>query len=165
MPLPDLADRLSIIGRSLHATAASTGTNSGTTGGLVPAGTPFTTAVLSTPLGNLIRDIDPSELGLFTLVNPTGPPASTSSSSLPVPGQPKIRIRGGGTISTEHQDATLLAAAPKISRTEFHGATPLRRSHHHDEGKRRALGKTAASIVVDPEPEVYALAALKYLDR
>lgn len=31
---------------------------------------PFTRALLDPELGDLIRDIDPSELGLFNLVNP-----------------------------------------------------------------------------------------------
>jgi hypothetical protein len=84
---------------------------------------PFTRAVLKTPLGNLIREIDSSELGLFTLVTPT------------------------------HQDKP----KDEITRVEFHGATPLRRP--------AAARRDDAMRIKELEPEVYAQAALKYLDR
>jgi hypothetical protein len=78
----------------------------------------FTRAVLSTHLGDLIRDIDPSELGLFRLVD-------------------------NSTSNTTPQDH-------ELKRTEFSGATPLRKHpSHRDELK----------------PEVYAHAALKYIDQ
>ncbi|KAJ7714177.1 hypothetical protein DFH07DRAFT_863560 [Mycena maculata] len=59
---------------------------------------PFTTAVLNTSLGDLIRDIDPAELGLFT---------------------------------------------PQLSRVEFHRPAPRKKQ----------------------DPEIYAQAAFKYIDR
>lgn len=78
----------------------------------------FTRAVLSTHLGDLIRDIDPSELGLFRLVD------SPASNATP----------------QDHE----------LKRTEFSGATPLRKHPlQRDELK----------------PEVYAHAALKYIDQ
>src|ERR1700677_3266195 len=59
---------------------------------------PFSRSVLSTPLGDLIRDIDPSELGLFTLLPPP-PPAAP------------------------HHNAQV----PEIARVEVVSATPLRK--------------------------------------
>ncbi|KAH9176764.1 hypothetical protein EDB89DRAFT_1939792 [Lactarius sanguifluus] len=59
---------------------------------------PFSRSVLSTPLGDLIRDIDPSELGLFTLLPPSQPAAP-------------------------HQNAQV----PGIARVEVVSATPLRK--------------------------------------
>lgn len=91
---------------------------------------PFTRAVLDTPLGDLIRDIDTSELGLFTLVPP--PDAGVRK-------QPENGPRQG-----------------QISRAGFPGATPLRKPPP----KRDEVNKPR-----EPEPEVYAMAALKYLDR
>jgi hypothetical protein len=84
---------------------------------------PFTRAVLKTPLGDLIREVDSSELGLFTLVTPT------------------------------HQDKPKDA----IKRVEFLGATPLRRP--------AVARRDDAMRIKEFEPEVYAQAALKYLDR
>src|SRR6266404_8784190 len=90
---------------------------------------PFVRSVLSTPLGDLIRDIDPSELGLFTLLPP------------PQPAQP-------------HHNPHL----PEIARVEVISATPLRK---HPSAQRR-------DVFTDPKkppPEVFAEAALKYIDR
>ncbi|KAJ7594837.1 hypothetical protein C8J56DRAFT_927756 [Mycena floridula] len=72
---------------------------------------PFTRAILTADLGDLVRDIDPSELGLLSLVS-----------------------------------------SDQVSRVEFHGATPL---------KRRRDDQRIKEI----QPEVYAQAALKYIDR
>ena len=58
--LSDQIDRLTQSTRAIKATVASTGNNS--TG-------VFTRAVLDTHLGDLIREVDPIELGLFSLVN------------------------------------------------------------------------------------------------
>lgn len=91
---------------------------------------PFTRAVLDTPLGDLIRDIDTSELGLFSLVPP--PDAGVRK-------QPENGPRKG-----------------EISRAGFPGATPLR---------RLPTKRDEATKPREPEPEVYAMAALKYLDR
>ena len=55
--LVDHVDRISALARSIRASAAPPD---------VPIPGPFTRAILDTPLGDLIRDIDPSELGLFT---------------------------------------------------------------------------------------------------
>ncbi|KAG1870399.1 hypothetical protein C8R48DRAFT_746809 [Suillus tomentosus] len=86
----------------------------------------FTTAILNTALGDLIRDIDSSELGLFTLVHPPS------------------------HVPTESE------ARGVISRVEFSGATPLKKPP----SRRQEMTKPR-----EYEPEVYAQAALKYLDR
>ncbi|KAG1715739.1 hypothetical protein ID866_1407 [Astraeus odoratus] len=91
---------------------------------------PFTRAVLDTALGDLIRDIDASELGLFTLI----PPADAEVRKLPESG----------------------ARKGEISRVGFPGATPLRKLPT----RRDELTKPK-----EFEAEVYARAALKYLDR
>ncbi|KAN0111494.1 hypothetical protein V8E52_008517 [Russula decolorans] len=88
---------------------------------------PFTRAVLTVPLGDLIRDIDPSELGLFTLVPP--PRVSTQS-----------------------------RAPQEVTRVEVVSATPLRK---HPTAQRRDVLFPSK----EPEPEVFAEAALKYIDR
>lgn len=111
--LSEHIDRLSRTARAIKSTIA-TPTNASFAG-------PFTRAVLNTHLGNLIRDIDPSELGLFTL-----------TSLVPVHG---------------HQDSE-----PEITRVEFTGATPLRKPRLKEKEK-------------EAEPEVFANAALKYIDR
>ncbi|KXN90213.1 hypothetical protein AN958_04703 [Leucoagaricus sp. SymC.cos] len=85
---------------------------------------PFTSAILCSHLGDLIRDVDPSELGLFSLVQP--------------------------------QRAAVQERPVEIERVNFHGATPLRRPNpRHDDASRAR----------DFDPELYAEAALKYLDR
>ena len=88
---------------------------------------PFTRSVLNTPLGDLIRDIDPSELGLFTLV----PPPRVSTQSAP---------------------------SQEITRVEVVSATPLRK--HPSTRRRDVLFQPK-----EPEPEVFAEAALRYIDR
>ncbi|KAI6026340.1 hypothetical protein BKA83DRAFT_4242067 [Pisolithus microcarpus] len=115
--MPSLSDHI----EHLTATAKAIRTS---------ATTIFTRAVLDTPLGDLIRDIDTSELGLFTLVPP--PDAGVRK-------QPENGPRQG-----------------QISRAGFPGATPLRKPPP----KRDEATKPR-----EPEPEVYAMAALKYLDR
>jgi len=82
----------------------------------------FSGAILLTHLGDLIRDADPSELGLFSLVHPE-----------------RVAV----------QDKPL-----EIERINFHGATPLRRSRPDDPSRAR-----------DFDPELYAQAAMKYMDR
>ena len=92
---------------------------------------PFVHAVLHASLGDTIRDIDSSEIGLFTLVQPSQPV---------VPEAEPMNV--------------------EIARVEFLGATPLRKppsSKHGNSGR----GRTPR----EHEPEVYANAALKYLDR
>ena len=59
---------------------------------------PFTRAILDTDLGDLIRDVDPSELGLFSLVVP--------------PSQDREQPESAGL---------------EIARVPFTGATPLKR--------------------------------------
>jgi hypothetical protein len=111
--LSDHVERLTRLAKSINAaaTAILASPNSGL----------FTTAVLQTPLEDLIRDVDPSELGLFTLQTR--------------PGEQK----------------------EELGRVAFSGATPLRKNvRRREEGKRKEA---------DVEPEVYAQAALKYLDR
>jgi len=115
--LADHIDRFSSTVKSIRTTASILSDPSSDSQG------PFTRAVLKTPLGDLIREIDSSELGLFTLVTPT------------------------------HQDKP----KDEIMRVEFLGATPLRRP--------AAARRDDAMRVKELEPEVYAQAALKYLDR
>ncbi|KAG2153871.1 hypothetical protein DEU56DRAFT_426235 [Suillus clintonianus] len=114
--LSDQIDHLTSLSKSIKATADEFPTSDGL----------FTTAVLDTALGDLIRDIDSSELGLFTLVQPPS------------------------HVPTESE------ARGVISRVEFPGATPLRKPP----SRRQEMTKPR-----EYEPEVYAQAALKYLDR
>ncbi|KAK0461409.1 uncharacterized protein EV420DRAFT_1531880 [Desarmillaria tabescens] len=107
--LSDQIDRLSRTSKAIAATAAAV------TVSLDVA--PFSTAVLDTQLGDLIRDVDPSELGLFSLVVP-------------------------------HSEQDSRGDIPTLARSAFPGATPL---------------KPATRREVDPE--IYAHAALKYIDR
>ncbi|EGN99541.1 hypothetical protein SERLA73DRAFT_159804 [Serpula lacrymans var. lacrymans S7.3] len=141
--LLDQIDHLTSTAKAIRSSASS----------ISPGQGPFTTAVLSTPLGNLIRDIDASELGLFTLVPPPGHPISDANTK----SNPKANTKG------------------KLARVEFPGATPLKRpprrvaenvptparlrkgTHERETGKDK--------VVADYDPEVYAQAALKYLDR
>lgn len=118
--LADLIDRLSSTMKSIRSTAAEISNP------YVDSEGPFIRAVLHTSLGDLIREVDPSELGLFTLVAPTA-----------VPHQEKLK--------------------DEIARVEFPGATPLKRS--------AAARRDDAMRIKELEPEVYAQAALKYLDR
>lgn len=117
--LSDQIDRLSKNTRAISTAAAA----------IAPptASTAFTRAVLSTHLGDLIRDIDPSELGLFRLVDP--PSAGT--------------FDGGSRTAKDTQ----------VRRVDFTGATPLRKNATRRDDKQEI------------EPEVYARAALKYIDR
>lgn len=120
--LSDRIDHLTTAARAIRTSAAAITSSQGDA-------IPFTRAVLDTALGDLIRDIDASELGLFTLIPP--PDADVRK-------QPDNGTRRG-----------------EISRVEFHGATPLRKQP----AKRDMLRPK------EYEPEVYAHAALKYLDR
>ncbi|KAI0717218.1 hypothetical protein C8T65DRAFT_641751 [Cerioporus squamosus] len=120
--LVDHVDRISTLARSIRASAAPPD---------VPIPGPFTRAILYTPLGDLIRDIDPSELGLFTLVQPQ---------------QPIVPEVETGNV--------------EIARVEFLGATPLRKP---PAAKSERHGGTRAPR--EHDPEVYANAALKYLER
>ena len=118
--LSDQIDRFTRNTRAIKAVASQTA-NTTTTASV------FTRAVLYTQLGDLIRDIDPSELGLFTLVEaPSTNPYDKDSHS---------------------------STHPKITRTQFQGATPL---------KKRPTRQDPAQEI---EPEVYAHAALKYIDQ
>ncbi|KJA27774.1 hypothetical protein HYPSUDRAFT_62813 [Hypholoma sublateritium FD-334 SS-4] len=118
--LADQIDRLSKNTRAISTAAAA----------IAPptASTAFTRAVLSTHLGDLIRDIDPSELGLFRLVDP-----------------PLANAYDGGSRTV--QDT-------QVRRVDFSGATPLRKNAARRRDERQEI-----------EPEVYAHAALKYIDR
>jgi len=88
----------------------------------------YTDAELRIPLGDLIREADPSEAGLFTLVPPSSYEASTTEGEEP-------------------------SSATHVTRADLPSATPLR-------------PRTGREIKTqDHEPEVYANAALKFLDR
>lgn len=119
--LSDQIDRLTRNTYSLKETAAQ----------IAPADAKhaviFTNAVLDTHLGDLIRDIDPSELGLFRLVQ-------------------------NDNKNTYDKD-TRSVTEPEIRRTQFSGATPLRKNPTRREDKHEV------------EPEVYAHAALKYIEQ
>ena len=102
---------------------------------------PFTRAMLETPLGDLIRDVDPSEIGLFTLV------PSTSSITHP-------------SIVSEDLNASAHASQrAEIARIALPIATPLRKpppgTRRGEDGKR----------ITEHDPEVYINAALRLLDR
>lgn len=115
--LSDQIDTFTRHTRSIKASASKISDNTGL----------FTRAVLNTHLGDLIRDIDPSELGLFTLAEPAHPKG--------------------------YEKDAHATQQPEIKRTEFTGATPLRRNAHRRDDKQ----------VI--EPEVYAHAALKYIEQ
>lgn len=88
----------------------------------------FTNAVLRTPLADLIREADPSEVGLFTLVPPSSYGVGTAEEVEP-------------------------GSATHVTRVDLPSATPLR-------------PRTGREIKTqDHEPEVYANAASKFLDR
>ncbi|EIW83249.1 hypothetical protein CONPUDRAFT_164227 [Coniophora puteana RWD-64-598 SS2] len=127
----DQLDRLTAVSRSIITTNAVFSEPDRARGG------PFTRAVLDTPLGDLIRDVDASEMGLFTLQRPVHAAASDSE-----------------------------ARPPEVGRVAFPGATPLRRP---PPGRGRGeMGMGAGGVGKargEYEPEVYARAALKYLDR
>jgi hypothetical protein len=133
--LSDSADRLIHLASVIKTHAAAAGTQQTSPVASNSVANPFTRAVLQTPLGDLIRDIDPSELGLFTLV---------TSTQLPAP-----------YISQE--DAP---AGPKaeIARVALPIATPLRRPPTN-------FTRGAGQKPGEHEPEVYAHAAIKFLDR
>ncbi|OCH86353.1 hypothetical protein OBBRIDRAFT_838235 [Obba rivulosa] len=96
--LPESIDRLSQLAQSIRSNAIATASTHASS----PASAgPFTRAVLYAPLGDLIRDIDPAEIGLFTLVQPASAIAA---------------------------DPDVAAHAPhEIARVQFPGATPLKR--------------------------------------
>lgn len=116
--LVDHVDRITSLSQSIRAAAAPP--SNAAIPGL------FTRAVLNTSLLDLIRDIDPAEMGLFTLVQPQ---------------QPTVCEVDTGNV--------------EIARAEFTGATPL----------RKPPSSKYAKAPREHEPEVYANAALKYLDR
>lgn len=95
--MSSLTDKIDRFARNTRSISVAANTKTTATG-------PFTRAILSEPLGNLIRDVHPSETSLFT-------------------------VQGG--------------------RAEFHGATPLRKPAHRRQ---------------EHDPEVYARAAMHYID-
>ncbi|KAH0827606.1 hypothetical protein J3R83DRAFT_4331 [Lanmaoa asiatica] len=128
--MPSLSDRIDHLAATAKAIRTSAVAVVPSEDNSAPNVIPFTRAVLDTALGDLIRDIDASELGLFTLV-----PAPDAD----VRKQPDNGTRRG-----------------EISRVEFLGATPLRKQPARRDDMFRPK---------EYEPEVYAHAALKYLDR
>jgi hypothetical protein len=130
--LSDQIDRLSRNAKSIRSIVTKIGflangnrTEAGVAG-------PFTQAVLYKSLGDLIREVDPSELGLFNLVGSS---------------------RSG--INRSNERDTRAVGNSEITRVEFPGATPLRQLPRRDDTQKPK----------ELEPEVYAQAALKYLDR
>ncbi|KAF8840011.1 hypothetical protein BDN67DRAFT_904383 [Paxillus ammoniavirescens] len=128
--MPSLADQIDHLAETAKAIRTSAAAIFPSEDNTAPLAIPFTRAVLDTSLGDLIRDIDASELGLFMLV-----PAPDAD----VRKQPENGPRRG-----------------EISRVEFPGATPLRKQPTRRDGMFKPK---------EYEPEVYAQAALKYLDR
>ncbi|KAF8629937.1 hypothetical protein AX15_003176 [Amanita polypyramis BW_CC] len=128
--LSDQIDHFHRFAKAIRATAAHTALACGkfTLSDIGVAG-PFTRAVLDTQLGDLIRDIDPSELGLFHLVDSPHPPSAEKHAARPPP--------------------------VGVTRVEFGNATPL----------RRTIPRRDDHIKHNIEPEVYAQAAIKYIDR
>ncbi|KLO19550.1 hypothetical protein SCHPADRAFT_992788 [Schizopora paradoxa] len=118
--LLDHIDRFSFTTQSISSTSRQTART--------PKG-PFVRAALETPLWNLARDIDASELGLFTLVS-----------------------NANATVGQKEEKEGAMMQKTELTRAEFHGATPLRKP---------AVGRRAE----EKDPEVYAEAALKYLDK
>jgi len=121
--LSNQIDRLSRSTKAISSTAGKIQSSSRGTGG------PFTRAVLSTHLGDLIRDVDPSEIGLFNLIDSSRAP---------------------------HERDSKATMNPEIARIEFPGPTPLRKPPGRVDDAQKPK---------EIEPEVYAEAALKYLDR
>lgn len=119
--IADLVDRLNQTTKLINSSANAID--------LTPHPRPFSRSVLSTPLGDLIRDIDPSELGLFTLLPPPPPTAP-------------------------HHNAQV----PEIARVEVVSATPLRK-------QPAAHRRDVFAEPKKPPPEIFAEAALKYIDR
>lgn len=135
--LTDHVDRLAHLANAIRANASAAGRQEDRgpfASGSSSAG-PFTRAVLQTPLGDLIRDIDPSELGLFTVVQPSQHVGSYV-----------VQDNGASGPNTE------------ITRIALPIATPLRRP---PATRKREDGQKPG----EHEPEVYAHAALKFLDR
>ena len=133
--LTDYVERLSNIASTIANPAIAvrrlpdSGQESSSTG-------PFTRAVLQTPLGDLIRDIDPSEIGLFTLVQ-------SSTHARP---------------QTPQEDAPRQTV--EVARVSLPVATPLRKPPSAS-NYRRQDGQRPGEY----EPEIYANAALKFLDQ
>jgi len=118
LSLPDYIELVSSISKSIRANVSEPDDHS-------PGF--YTNAVLKTPLGDLIREADPSEAGLFTLVPPS-------------PYEAGAEEEGPGS-------------ATHVTRADLPNATPLR-------------PRTGREIKAqEHEPEVYANAALKFLDR
>lgn len=91
---------------------------------------PLSDAMLDMGLGDLARDVDASELGLFSVAEP-----------------PAARVYND-------EDEAEAQTLPELARIEFHGATPLRRP---------AAG--LPHLRAEKDPEVYAEAALRYLQQ
>jgi hypothetical protein len=107
----DSLDRLDAVTKSLHA--IETASPSSRDASRAPS---FTRAVLRTPLEHLIRDIDSSELGLFTLLPPT--------SALPTA-----------------DAAPQTTVGRDLARVEYPAATPLRRPLARDARARPSVPK------------------------
>lgn len=133
-PLTDHIDRLSQLATSIQSLAHTIPDQHEDTSCTLPPIGPFSRAMLKTPLGDLIRDIDPTELGLFTLIQP-------------------------GFVRDHVEDESMGLPRGEIARVEFTGATPLKRP------PTLRPGRDDPQRPREHDPEVYAQAALKYLDR
>ncbi|KAF8629183.1 hypothetical protein AX17_005768 [Amanita inopinata Kibby_2008] len=129
--LSDQIDRFSRSTKAIKTTAEQIALANGrfTLSSIGVAG-PFARAVLNTHLGDLIRDVDPSELGLFQLADSSKPPNNE-------------RVGSKSSFT------------PGITRVEFGNATPL----------RRTVARRDEPVKLSIEPDVYARAAIKYIDR
>lgn len=128
--LSDQIDRLSRSTKAIKTTTAQIALPRGSfkLSDIGVAG-PFTRAVLETYLGDLIRDIDASELGLFQLTNSSEP--SDTENDVP-------RFKPS-----------------ELARTEFGSATPL----------KRIVTRRDESTRLNAEPEIYAHAAMHFIDK
>lgn len=148
LTLSDNIDRLNNLARSIRSSASFTSPQPSATGNL------FTNAVLHTPLGDLIRDADPSELGLFTVQAPTSVTTTTTTTNITTGGGGPGAGDADGAGQTQTQTVVM---QPELTRIDVVSATPLR--------KQPASRRDDIKRPKEFEPEIYAEAALKYLNR
>ncbi|TRM69672.1 hypothetical protein BD626DRAFT_624997 [Schizophyllum amplum] len=122
MSLLESIDRLSQQTKAIRTSAGSIAPRQSHLDPRLNVSGPFTRAILYTQLGDLIREVEPTELGLFHVVE------SPASKEVPA------------------------TSAAEFTRVSVPVATPLRKPAHKDERRQRS------------DPEVYAKAALRYIE-
>ncbi|KAL1672848.1 hypothetical protein EV122DRAFT_271200 [Schizophyllum commune] len=123
MSLLESIDRLSQQAKSIRNSACSIAPRQSHLDPRLNVAGPFTRAILYTSLGDLIREVEPTELGLFHVVD------SPASGDAPA------------------------TSAAELTRVSVPVATPLRRPPPKDERHKQR-----------PDPEIYAKAALRYVE-